>query len=107
MPPVLDHESYLRKTFDVARRALSHGNHPFGAILVDPDGKILLECENGFMPDRDMTAHAERLLATMACRTYGPSNSNGWNLMLTTRIETSPALTRCRNCSAQYGGIVP
>jgi len=65
-----DDEAYLRKSFDVARRALSHGNHPFGALLVSDDAKVLLECENGFLPDRDMTAHAERLLATAACKRY-------------------------------------
>jgi hypothetical protein len=29
----LDHESFLRRSFDVAKRAQAHGNHPFGAIL--------------------------------------------------------------------------
>ena len=59
----------LRRTFEVARRAMTHGNHPFGAILVDADGKVLLEVENGYMPARDGTAHAERLLASLACTT--------------------------------------
>ena len=61
-------EHFLRRSFDVARRATSHGNHPFGAILVGADGKVLLEMENGYMPAQDGTAHAERLLATEACR---------------------------------------
>jgi tRNA(Arg) A34 adenosine deaminase TadA len=61
-------EHFLRRSFDVARRATSHGNHPFGAILVGADGKVLLEAENGYMPAQDGTAHAERLLATEACR---------------------------------------
>jgi tRNA(Arg) A34 adenosine deaminase TadA len=61
-------EHFLRRSFDVARRATSHGNHPFGAILVGADGKVLLEAENGYMPAQDGTAHAERLLATRACR---------------------------------------
>jgi tRNA(Arg) A34 adenosine deaminase TadA len=72
MPPALDHETFLRKSFDVARRARTHGNHPFGAILVGPDGAVLIERENGYLPDRDMTAHAERLLATEASRTIAP-----------------------------------
>lgn len=64
-----DDERFLRHAFTIARRAISHGNHPFGAVLVDRKGSILLEAENGFMPSRDGTAHAERLLATMACTT--------------------------------------
>jgi tRNA(Arg) A34 adenosine deaminase TadA len=63
---------FLRRTFDVARRSMTHGNHPFGAILVDPDRRVLLETENGYMPAHDGTAHAERLLATEACRTLSP-----------------------------------
>jgi tRNA(Arg) A34 adenosine deaminase TadA len=66
-------EHFLRLSFDVARRALANGNHPFGSILVDKEGKILIESENGFMPSRDGTAHAERLLATRACTTLSPS----------------------------------
>jgi tRNA(Arg) A34 adenosine deaminase TadA len=60
---------FLRRSFNVARRSMTHGNHPFGAILVDAGGKVLLEAENGYMPAHDGTAHAERLLATEACRT--------------------------------------
>jgi len=72
MLPSLDHESFLRRAFDVAKRARLHGNHPFGSILVGPDGDVLMEQENGYMPSRDMTGHAERLLATRACTTYEP-----------------------------------
>jgi tRNA(Arg) A34 adenosine deaminase TadA len=65
-----DDLAFLRRAFDVARRAQRNGNHPFGALLVDGDGHVLLEAENGFQPDRDATAHAERVLATQACRRY-------------------------------------
>ncbi len=64
-------EQFLRHSFDVARRAMTHGNHPFGAVLVDQHGNVLLEAENGYMPSHDGTAHAERLLATQACTTLG------------------------------------
>ena len=53
-------DHFLRRSFEVARRAMSHGNHPFGAILVDRSGNVLIETENGYMPDHDGTAHAER-----------------------------------------------
>jgi len=69
--PELD-EHFLRRSFEVARRALSHGNHPFGAILVDQNHNVLIEAENGYMPAYDGTAHAERLLATQACTTLSP-----------------------------------
>lgn len=65
-------EDLLRRAFDVADRALERGNHPFGAVLAGPDGEVLLEAENGYLPDGDMTAHAERLLATAACKTFEP-----------------------------------
>lgn len=64
-------EHFLRLSFAVGRRSLTHGNHPFGCIVVDADGKVLVEAENGYMPDHDGTAHAERLAATQACRTLG------------------------------------
>jgi tRNA(Arg) A34 adenosine deaminase TadA len=65
-------EHFLRRSFDIARRAITHGNHPFGAILVDENRNVLLEAENGYMPTHDGTAHAERLLATQACTTLSP-----------------------------------
>jgi len=69
-PP--DDEAFLRRTFALARRARTGGNHPFAAILVGPADEVLIERENGYLPDRDMTAHAERLLATEASRTLAP-----------------------------------
>lgn len=71
--PSLDHEAFLRRSFGVARRARAHGNHPFGAVLVSAAGEVLIETENGFLPDHDMTAHAERLLATQASKQLDPN----------------------------------
>jgi tRNA(Arg) A34 adenosine deaminase TadA len=68
----IDDETGLRLAFAVAKRALDHGNHPFGCVLAGPNGDVLLEAENALLPDRDMTAHAERLLATAASRKYDP-----------------------------------
>jgi tRNA(Arg) A34 adenosine deaminase TadA len=69
--PALDHEAFLRRAFDVARRSRDNGDHPFGSILVGPDGAVLKEQGNGFSAEGgDMTAHAERLLATWASKTW-------------------------------------
>jgi tRNA(Arg) A34 adenosine deaminase TadA len=75
-----DDEDFLRLSFEVASRARTHGNHPFGAILVDKGGHVLIEQENGYMPSRDGTAHAERLLATQACTTYSTDELGGATL---------------------------
>ena len=62
----------LRLAFDVARRARAEGNHPFGAVLAGPDGAVWLEQGNSFATEGgDMTAHAERLLASAASRRFG------------------------------------
>src|SRR5262249_23287752 len=68
----LDHEHHLRRAFEVARRARANGNHPFGAILVDAAGQLLVEWEQGYRPARDRPAQRERLLASRACGPYEP-----------------------------------
>jgi tRNA(Arg) A34 adenosine deaminase TadA len=62
----------LRRAFAVATRARVIGNHPFGALLAGPDGNVLMEQENAYLPNRDMTGHAERVLMTRACTSYDP-----------------------------------
>ena len=64
-------QHFLRLSFAAARRAVAHGNHPFGAVLVDAHRNVLLEAENGYLPAHDGTGHAERLLATQACTSHG------------------------------------
>jgi tRNA(Arg) A34 adenosine deaminase TadA len=72
--PTLDHASFLRRAFAVAQRARAAGDHPFGAILVGPDGSVLMEQGNGYRAEGgDMTAHAERLLASRASRSFAPA----------------------------------
>ena len=79
--PVLDHETFLRQAFDVAARAMAGGDHPFGSILVGPDGTVLREQGNGYSSEgRDMTAHAERLLASFASKKFEPSFLAGCTL---------------------------
>ncbi len=62
----------LRRTFILADEAGQQGIHPFAALLVDAEGKVLMEQLNAYMPDRDMTGHAERVLMTRASTTWPP-----------------------------------
>lgn len=64
-------EALLRQAFDVARRSREAGDHPFGAVLADRDGKVLRVQGNGYSSEGgDRTAHAERLLAAWAGKHY-------------------------------------
>lgn len=67
----LDDENLLRLAFDVARKARESGDHPFGSILADANGTVLMEQGNGYTSEGgDRTAHAERLLASRAAKAY-------------------------------------
>ena len=64
-------EALLRRAFDVARQARDSGDHPFGSVLADGEGRALMEQGNGYTSEGgDSTAHAERLLASRAARAY-------------------------------------
>ena len=65
-------EALLRQAFDVARRSRAAGDHPFGSVLADGEGRALMEQGNGYSAaGNDRTAHAESLLASRAARAYG------------------------------------
>ena len=63
-------EDYVRRTNEIARESRGAGNHPFGAILVGPDGAILMEQGNTHGDTGDRTGHAERVLMTRASLAY-------------------------------------
>jgi len=64
-------EKLLRLSFDVAKRARESGDHPFGSILADAAGNVLMEQGNGYTTEGgDRTAHAERILASRAAKKY-------------------------------------
>ena len=66
--------AHLRRAIDLAANAREHGNHPFGALLVDADGRLLAEAENTVTTDHDCTAHAETNLVRLASQRFdGPT----------------------------------
>jgi tRNA(Arg) A34 adenosine deaminase TadA len=60
----------LEAAIEAAVSAREHGNHPFGAVLADASGKILLWAENTVVTSRDITAHAELNLIREAASNY-------------------------------------
>src|SRR3989337_1767291 len=63
---------HLKTAISVAWRAREHGNHPFGAVLVDEHHQVLLEAENTVTTGRDSTGHAETNLVRLATQQFSP-----------------------------------
>ncbi|WP_422393024.1 nucleoside deaminase [Neomoorella humiferrea] len=83
----------------ISRRAREHGNTPFGCLLVDINGNILLEQENIEITERDCTGHAEAALMRKASQLY--SKDFLWQCTLYSSAEP------CAMCSgAIYWGNV-
>jgi tRNA(Arg) A34 adenosine deaminase TadA len=61
---------YIRLAIEVAQRAKDKGNHPFGSVLVDANGNLLLEAGNTVNTERDCTGHAETNLVRLASRHF-------------------------------------
>eukprot|EP01095_Lingulamoeba_sp_RSL-Kostka_P011025 TRINITY_DN4091_c0_g1_i1.p1 TRINITY_DN4091_c0_g1~~TRINITY_DN4091_c0_g1_i1.p1 ORF type:complete len:180 (-),score=44.04 TRINITY_DN4091_c0_g1_i1:122-661(-) len=53
------HTNLMKRAIELSRMAVANGNHPFGALLADTDGNIILEAENTVHVDHDRTKHAE------------------------------------------------
>lgn len=68
----MDDLFFLRQAIEVAANARRHGNHPFGAVLVDASGQVLLTAENTVVTERDCTGHAETNLMRIASQRHTP-----------------------------------
>ena len=63
---------HLRTAIALAWRAREHGNHPFGAVLVDDQNQVVLQAENTVVTARDCTGHAETNLMRQASQRFSP-----------------------------------
>ena len=63
---------HLKTAISVAWRAREHGNHPFGAVLVDENNQVVLQAENTVTIGRDATGHAETNLVRLATQQFSP-----------------------------------
>jgi len=63
---------HLARAIELAAAAREHGNHPFGSLLVDGDGRVVLEVENTVLTGRDVTGHAEQNLVRAASAQFTP-----------------------------------
>jgi tRNA(Arg) A34 adenosine deaminase TadA len=65
-------EQLLRDAIAVAGKAREHGNHPFGALLGNAAGNVLLTAENTVVTGSDATGHAETNLVRLASSRFSP-----------------------------------
>ncbi len=86
-----EHTEYLKAANQAAIAAMKNGNTPFGAVLVDENGKIIMTQGNAEKDENDATAHAERMLATRASKTF--SKEYLWKCTLYSTFEPCPMCT--------------
>lgn len=67
---VKDDKYYIRKAIELAYEAKEDGDNPFGSILVDSKGNILMEDKNTQITKNDITGHPELKIAQRAAAKY-------------------------------------
>jgi len=86
--------SHLRRAIFVSIEAKQHGNHPFGAVLVDENDAEVLAAENTVVTHSDATGHAETNLVRLATKQYSLDELRGFTLY-----------TSCEPCAMCTGAI--
>ena len=81
----------VRAALQVAPGALSTGDVPIGAVVVDPSGRVLASAHNRREALQDPTAHAEILALREAAAAHG----DGWRLEGCTLAVTVEPCTMC------------
>ena len=75
---------HLKTSISIAWLAREHGNHPFGAILVDENNRVVLQAENTVMTEQDSTGHAETNLVRLATQQFSPEQLARYTLYSST-----------------------
>lgn len=65
-----DYVELLLRCNEIAKVAVEEGNRPFGALLLSPEGAILLEQGNNEVTEGKATGHAETQLVERATQAY-------------------------------------
>jgi tRNA(Arg) A34 adenosine deaminase TadA len=79
-------EAFLRRAIELAREARADGRHPFGSLIVNAVGEVVVESRNNAVrPAGDPTQHAELLACAAAAKLL--SNEELANCTLYTSTE--------------------
>jgi tRNA(Arg) A34 adenosine deaminase TadA len=83
---------FLRRAIELAREARADGRHPFGSLILDERGEVVVEARNNaVLPKGDPTQHAE----LVACREVAPLRSLAELAKCTLYTSTEP----CAMCA--------
>ena len=76
-------ESWMREALDEARVGLESGEPPFGCVIVDPSGEILVRNHDRVIQHGDMSSHAETLAVREAIGLVETNNLTDYQLIST------------------------
>jgi len=80
----MTHEYYMGEAIKEAYEGINHGHGgPFGAIIVDKDGKIIGRGHNQVMKQHDPTCHGEVMAIRDACARLGTHDLTGCRIYTT------------------------
>lgn len=65
-----DDKYYIEKAIELANEAKESGDNPFGSILVDEDGNIIMKDQNTEVTENDISGHPELKIAVRAAKEY-------------------------------------
>lgn len=91
----MDYPQLMQKAIKQARTGIREGQTPFGAVIANDRGEIIVEAHNTVRADCDSTAHAEINAIRSACQTVGGIDLSG-HIMVTT-CEPCPIVCRRRS----------
>lgn len=101
--------SHMDQALDQARAAALRGEVPVGAVLVDPQGRVIAADGNRTRELSDPTAHAEIQVIRAACAAAGSQRLPGHALWVT--LEPCPmcaaAISAARIETLYYGADDP
>lgn len=72
-------EIFMQQAIELSKKAVEHGNEPFGAVLVK-DGRVVFANENQIYTKRDPSFHAETGLLREFCASTGTVDLSEYTL---------------------------
>ena len=102
-------ETFMRRALVLAQTAEMQGEVPVGALIVDPDGRVIAEAANGPIGLNDPTAHAEVLALRQAGNALGNYRMPGCTMYVTLEpcAMCAAALVHARMRRLVYGAPDP